>query len=134
VDPRQIMKRRHLALVIIRAVAILMILYGGVHVLWGLGTGFGLSGYSIPGGLQHATSVFWKEMFNPFWYGMAVLLPGVGLVIADRRLVHWLIPVPRQECPQCGYALRQLTTTRCPECGVELGPPSVSGPGQAAGQ
>jgi hypothetical protein len=118
-DALRIIRRRHLASIIIRVVALIMIVYAAVNILWGLGTGFGLSGFSVVGAFRHAMTVFWNDMWNPFWFGTATLLPGIALVVAERRLIRWLIPVPRRECPQCGYGLRQLTTRRCPECGYE---------------
>jgi hypothetical protein len=41
------------------------------------------------------------------------------VLIWERQVLRWLVPLPRAECPQCGYAIKQLTTKRCPECGYE---------------
>ena len=116
-NTQQIIKRRHVATIIVRGLALAMMLYGGVYVLWGLGTFLGINGLV---NVFQGFSTFWTDMFNPFWYGLAVLLPGILIAVLDRRIVRWLIPVPRHECPQCGYALRQLGSNRCPECGCEL--------------
>lgn len=120
VSAQQIMRRRHWAQIILRALALAMITYGGVQITWGLGASFGLSDLNIARGVRSALTIFWRDNWSPFWYGTAILLPGVVLAILDRRIVRWLVPVPQQECPQCGYGVRQLTTSRCPECGYEL--------------
>jgi hypothetical protein len=120
VSAQQIMLRRHWALITLRTVSLVMIIFGGVHVLWGIGASLGLNDLNVFRGLRSSLTIFWRDNWNPVWFGMAVLLPGVALAVLDRRIVHWLIPVPRRECPQCGYGVRQLTGSRCPECGYEL--------------
>ena len=115
-----VMRRRHLALVIIRVVAATLVVYGGIHMLWGLGSSFGLSGFSLSGSFQQALTIFWSDNWNPFWYGLAIVVFAIPLALGSRRLSRWLVPLPRHECPQCGYALRELTTTRCPECGIAI--------------
>ena len=54
------------------------------------------------------------------------------------RMQNWIarvvVPIPRHECPKCGYTLQHLTTKRCPECGTMFGssgdsPPPTSSAG-----
>lgn len=52
--------------------------------------------------------------------GMAALLPGAGIMFFSRPLAAYLVPLPREECPGCGYSLRDIESDRCPECGVQL--------------
>jgi hypothetical protein len=47
----------------------------------------------------------------------ARVLAGAALVWAAPRLARWLAPLPRRECPECGYAIGD--GTRCPECGLD---------------
>lgn len=122
VDSMLVLRRRQLALVIIRIVAAALIVYGSIHVVWGIGTAFGLSGFSIAGAFEQAMSIVWSDNWNPFWYGFASLAVAIPLALASRRISRWIVPLPRMECPQCGYALRELTTTRCPECGMAIAP------------
>jgi hypothetical protein len=116
-NTQQIMKRRHVALIIIRCLALLLIVFGSVYMLWGIGTFLALGGLA---GFFEQFGFVWNDNWNPFWFGFAVSLPGLVLALLDRRIVRWLVPLARHECPQCGYALRQLGSSRCPECGCEL--------------
>jgi hypothetical protein len=45
---------------------------------------------------------------------------GLILLFYQRRIVRWLAPMARPECPECGYPLR-AAAARCPECGLNLG-------------
>jgi len=119
-NTQQVIKRRHVAIIIVRSVALAMIVYGGVYILWGLGTFFALRGLA---GFFEQFWIFWNDNWNPFWFGFAVFAPGMALAMFDRKIVRWLIPLARNECPQCGYALRQLGSNRCPECGCEVSNP-----------
>ena len=119
-NTQQIMKRRHVAIMIVRSIALLMILCGGVYMLWGIGTFFAIGGLT---GFFEQFGIFWADNWNPFWFGFSVFAPGLLLALLDRRIVRWLVPLARNECPQCGYALKQLGSNRCPECGCELTAP-----------
>jgi hypothetical protein len=55
-----------------------------------------------------------------------LLVPAVGagfvgiiLLFYQRRIVRWLAPMARPECPECGYPVRS-GISRCPECGLSL--------------
>lgn len=65
--------------------------------------------------------VMWGDV-SWFARALAFLVPALLLYVLDRRIVRWLIPVPRRECHECGYPLRGLhaATTRCPECGTAI--------------
>ena len=114
------MNRRRWALLALRAVAMFMIVYGGVHILRAFGSAFG---YAVSGSpfLHQLLAVFYSNNYNAFWYGLSFALPGFIVGSTSRRFARWLVPADAHECPACGYALQQLTTTRCPECGFSLG-------------
>jgi len=59
----------------------------------------------------------WDDMFS---YSIMFILPGVIILLLSRKLVHWLVPLPQPECPECRYSLKNLTKPRCPECGLDL--------------
>src|SRR5688572_8465916 len=111
--------RRRWVLLAIRTLAVLMIVYGAAHIVRGIGTalGFASTGSSF---LNQLIAVYYDDMYNPFWYGLSIAVPGMALGWLSRRLTRWIVPVAVNECPACGYALRKLTGSRCPECGYEL--------------
>src|SRR3954468_20064624 len=73
-------------------------------------------------------AVMGTEPFNPLsflryadWWGNTLGLGlACALVFGASRLARFLIPMPRPECPECGYAIRG-EADRCPECGLNLG-------------
>jgi hypothetical protein len=111
--------RRRWALLAIRTLAVLMIVYGAAHILRGMGAAVGLASTGSPF-LDQLIGVFYDDMYNPFWHGVSIALPGVALGWLSRRLARWIVPVAVNECPACGYALRSLKGPRCPECGYPL--------------
>lgn len=50
--------------------------------------------------------------------GVPMLLVGIVLVLTSKKLVRWIIVVPEEGCPRCGYA-GTPSGGRCPECGLE---------------
>jgi len=58
--------------------------------------------------------------YNPNWWGLSIgLVLAFGLVYGAKRLSRFLIPMPRPECPECGYAVPD-GADRCSECGLNL--------------
>ncbi|HWB18761.1 MAG TPA: hypothetical protein VG711_00550 [Phycisphaerales bacterium] len=52
---------------------------------------------------------------------------GTYLFFGGRWIVEKCIPSNRPYCPNCGYELKSLTSSLCPECGIVL-PPDVRPP------
>lgn len=48
------------------------------------------------------------------------IVTGVALLLAQRRLLNWLMPLPGPACPHCGYDTRGLKQNKCPECGGQI--------------
>ena len=112
-------RRRRWALLALRTLALLMIVYGAAHILRAFGTalGYASGGSSF---LNQLIGAFYDDNYNPFWHGVSIAVPGLALGWLSHRLARWIVPVAVNECPACGYALRKLTGRRCPECGYEL--------------
>lgn len=112
--------RRHRALVIIRWIELVMGLLGSVALCYQLG---------LMAAMQDMMgwTVMWSDT-SWFAWAIAMLIPAAVLYMSDRRIVRWLIPVPRRECHECGYPMQGLhaATTRCPECGVAINTESAT--------
>src|SRR6476660_6286742 len=89
-------KARQIALIALRSIGLVMALYGSVLLLYHIGLAV------VMGRLDELRTI-WGETSWVAW-GVAFLLPAAALLVFDRRIVRWLVPVPRSECPQCGYA------------------------------
>jgi hypothetical protein len=81
-----------------------------------------------------AAALFVWESYISYWLsflfaglgGIAVTLPGVWmlshLISPVRRLIEHEAPhVSGKWCAECGYDLRQIPSTACPECGTPRG-------------
>ncbi len=62
--------------------------------------------------------------------GLTCLLVGVPLAMLSERISLWMITLPSDACPGCGYlrsiagsssgaAAGAVQSTRCPECGLD---------------
>lgn len=111
---------RFWGLVIVRAISLVMLTYGAICFL--LGIGVGIATYSGLQGLYNG----WFLLYGPdnwswLWFGLAMMIPGATIMVLSRHIVRWVIPVPVQECPNCGYELKNLKSPTCPECGFAIG-------------
>lgn len=117
----------------LRAVALLMVVIGSAlclnRLLFGILVGAG-------GSFYESTFVVWMESrtTHPIYRGIPLVILGVALAFLSRRLSRWIITVPDDVCPRCGYsrpiadppsindstpATSTHRSTRCPECGLE---------------
>jgi hypothetical protein len=96
---------RFILLVAIRGIAFIMLLFGSISLL-----------YVLIAGWPHYHSDV--EGWALFW--IVGIAPGVALLVANRRIIRWLVPMPRRECPDCGYDIENLKSERCPECGCPI--------------
>lgn len=113
-DAPPIAARRHRALMMVRTASLALFVFGGIPLTYNIALAL------VSRDLSYL-SAFWGDT-NWLSWGIALLAPAITLYVFDRRIVRWLIPVPRRECHECGYPLQGLHagTTRCPECGIPL--------------
>jgi hypothetical protein len=112
IDARRLAARRNLALVMLRILALALGMLAVFTLVYPVVRGM------HTGGIEGIFAI-WKVS----WLGYAAAsgIIALLLVFTDRRLARWLIPVPRLECPQCGYAIRYDKPGTCPECGLVMG-------------
>jgi len=70
------------------------------------------------------------RVIQPQWYGLciAMVLTAAAAELAARLGMGLLVPVPKGDCPRCGYELADAVD-RCPECGLRVGRSSANHPG-----
>lgn len=120
-DIEQVIRKRYLMNLIIRCV-IIGLLFWGAFPLIHLSLQY-LSEFAILTTSLRSISRF--PSFNDVFLGIVpqagmYIMPGLILLVLRNRLVRWIVPIPKPECPRCGYGLAKLTTPRCPECGQTL--------------
>jgi len=72
----------------------------------------------------------WNLFLDPdFWRSTAGVGLAAGLLLGSGRLARLLAPMPRPECPGCGYATSP-ESERCPECGLNLARAAGATPGR----
>jgi len=108
--PDTIIRRRLLALLVIRSIAVLLLAVGAYHLVYAIGLVVGERDLNM-------LWAQWNNGFSFFYHGVATSFVGAGLAVFGRKLVRWVLPLPQHECPQCGYGFKGLTSPRCPECG-----------------
>jgi DNA-directed RNA polymerase subunit RPC12/RpoP len=52
--------------------------------------------------------------------GNILIGSGIVLALCSARLVKLFCPIPRRSCIECGYDLRSINATVCPECGTKI--------------
>lgn len=111
---RAIHRKRHVALIVIRSSAVVPLVVGAYAAVQTVMVG---RMWENPFG----AFTLWGDGFS--WSGRALGLlgPGAALAFYSKRIAEWIVPVPRNDCPKCGYPLRSIPGDTCPECGLGLG-------------
>jgi hypothetical protein len=62
------------------------------------------------------------RVFGIDWFLPPIVMAGtaVALALVGQFAMRLLVPVPKPNCPGCGYDLSHPTSDRCPECGLPL--------------
>jgi hypothetical protein len=111
-DLGTIARRRHAATVALRAIVTIWVAYA----LW-------LT-------LEYLVSqldAFLNAGFLAWVFQLAIpllarLVLAAIVLLLEKRLVRWIVPIGSRDnaCPRCGYALKDLKSPVCPECGLDL--------------
>ncbi len=109
-----IARSRQLARMCVRLLLLFSVSILVVGVLSDVLTGFRDRGVFVSGGALVNFPFTMTFELTP------VLVFAVVLLVLERRLVAWLAPLPKNECPACGYSLAKITSEKCPECGLPL--------------
>ena len=128
-DIEYVMRRRYAVSVILRCFAIVLFLLGSIPLLQAL----------LQYGLIALYDTFWMPTYRGNLGNSDVLLyiipelckyaiPAVLILFFRLRIVRWIVPLPKPECPHCGYNIAKLAEPRCPECGLDLPGEMVSQP------
>ena len=106
----RIMARRHTVVIVLRFVSGVLLLIGGARLIYVVVGALLWSGLGFlprdPEALRHVA------------FSVACLIPATILLVLQNKIARWLVPIPRSECPRCGYSLAHLREGRCPECGL----------------
>jgi hypothetical protein len=102
-----IIKKRHHNRRRLRFMALILWVLGMVFVSWAV-----LSALFV----VHA----WEPSMPLLVFAGGFILPALPLWLFDKRIGRVLVPLPRIECPRCGYDLTALERPICPECGLSL--------------
>ncbi len=114
----------------LRGVSISLVAYGGYwcvnRILFGMFSGqpFVNVVFQVWENIGEASAIY---------RGLGCVLIGVPLGLFSERLSQWMITVPKDACPGCGYLRSMANSTsgalqssRCPECGLEGFMPSAA--------
>lgn len=113
--PSQVSSRRHLVQIGLRGLVLML----GLIFLLRVGDQLGV--YVFSQQMPDITGVFISLVGHA-----GLLVPMLGIVVLERRLLSWLVPAPKPGCPNCGYPVKNLRSPICPECGTDLRQPAPS--------
>ncbi len=111
ISAKDILRRRHLAIMILRIFALVSAFLGVRTLATWLITGI------FAGDLFDFAFYDWN-MINAPLFLLAALICWLG----DKRLARWIVPMSAPACPSCAYPIDLRRQRRCPECGYELAP------------
>ena len=77
--------------------------------------------FAIITGDFHLATQVWTDVgeTHSISRGAAMLLVGAGITVFAQRLSRWIITLPANTCPRCGYIRTRGGGTKCTECGLE---------------
>ena len=102
-----VIKKRHHNRRRLRFMALTLVVIGMICVVWSV-----LNGLLV----DHE----WWPSLPLLSFAAGFIVPAIPLWLFDERIARALVPMPRWECPGCGYSLVALERPVCPECGLLL--------------
>ncbi|MHC4992226.1 MAG: hypothetical protein ACYTGC_14735 [Planctomycetota bacterium] len=102
----------------LRAIAVMLLLFGSYLVLKRIGFGLGSRNFAT------VTSIWTDDLGegSSLYRGMAMVIVGSVLAAASGWISRWIVTVPFDGCPRCGQDRAPIgETERCPECGLRWG-------------
>jgi len=106
--------RRAAVCSVIRAAAVCALAVGAFFVVKRLVFGV------LTGSIRDAWAVFMGTgESHEFSMRLALLGAGAVAAAASGRLARWIVVLPSEACPACGYGGITSRMDRCPECGLE---------------
>lgn len=116
---RGILTARFIVLCVLRALALIFLLYAAyalcVQIFLGDVLISGITGFSV---------IYDNLSYSGIAFGSFIV--GLVLALASKRLSRWIVPAMRLECPQCAYNLHLIKGNTCPECGYIIASPRES--------
>lgn len=109
--PQQVNHHRSIAVSIIRTASASLLVWGAYlmlkRILFGIAQRSVEMAFTVYEGVGEEHS---------FYRGLSLTVVAVLLACFAERIARWLVPVPFNGCPRCGY--EKIDADRCPECGL----------------
>ena len=98
----------------VRGVAVTLVVAGAYLVLKRLVFAIGVGSLELA--LRNWTEV---GEGHSFYRGAAMIVVGLAIGLLADKMSRWIVTVPSESCPRCGYAQTPAPGERCPECGLQ---------------
>lgn len=106
---------RMFALLGVRMLAVILLLRGGLNLVNEV---FNMWSFLSNGGF----GFFYNRLLTVAFQCAGWFFGSFLLIIIQRPLVRWLVPMPPHGCVNCGYPQSRENSGPCPECGVTPAP------------
>lgn len=120
-DLEYALKKRYSLMIAYRLLVLFLIVLGTIPLSKLLIEGFVVIPFYTNRGFIPRNTTTWTDLIvNHLPTSGGYFIAALLLTVMQQRLVFWLTPLPRPQCPQCGYNIKKLSEPRCPECGMDL--------------
>ena len=120
-DLEYVLKKRYSLMIAYRLMVLFLIVLGMIPLAKLLIEGIVVIPFYTNRGFIPRNTTTWTDLIvNHLPTTGGYLIMALLLAVMQQRLIFWLTPLPRKQCPQCGYNIKKLSEPHCPECGMEL--------------